>query len=169
MSAAAPLVVKPGQVACKLCRKVFLPPVALRVIPGAGDQTRLINFVQDLDTHLAKEHPEEYGLCEIQAMQFQGLAKLTNFMIADGEVRDQNEFLRWSIHQLTLNVRYSDDDLTVISERLSALVAADFNNPALEKPAADAAAKIRAVLLEMRTQLEEPGRYVVKPAVDTPH
>ncbi len=176
----APQVINPtNRVICKLCKRVFQAPVALRVIPGAGDNTRLVNFIADLDTHLMKEHPDQANLCDLQAMQFVGLARLTYYTINDPEVADQNNFLRWSIHQATLNAKYTDTDLEAIAARLAGILVDDALEPELppdgravtitEQLKVLAAGKIRTVLMEMRQQLQEPGRYTIQPATDPPN
>jgi len=94
---------------CKLCNEKIAGP-GLIVGPGQASG-RVAQFMEKLTAHLGARHPKELGALHQKALEFFGLNCVMQYVTQDDRVKYQREFLRWSIHQVTLDARYSNEQL----------------------------------------------------------
>jgi hypothetical protein len=95
----------PGQV----CGQRFAGPQHL--IIGEGAPGRMKTLLEKLVMHLHTQHPEYFAQVMIQGEEYKGLLWVMAFQTSDPELQQQRDYLRWSIHQRTLNASLSDEKL----------------------------------------------------------
>jgi hypothetical protein len=95
----------PGQV----CGQRFAGPQHL--IIGEGAPGRMKALLEKLVMHLHTQHPEYFAQVMIQGEEYKGLLWVMAFQTSDPELQQQRDYLRWSIHQRTLNASITDDKL----------------------------------------------------------
>lgn len=157
---------------CKLCSKKMAGP---SLIIGPGQNGRVGQFMQQLAAHIMKDHPREYAYLEQKHLEFNGLQMLMQYTTTDSSLRFQRDWLRWQIHQQTLNARIPDEKIEEQSRQLaetivdlvlayeaSARLAASTSRPGKPyefdpAPARKyAAEKIAEVVKVLRDALQEP-------------
>jgi hypothetical protein len=58
-----------------------------------------------------KDHRQYFESVILEAQQYQGLLFMMPFQTTDEEFQQQRDYLRWSVHQQTLNARLTDEKL----------------------------------------------------------
>lgn len=158
---------------CKLCTEKIAGP-GLVVGPGQASG-RVAKFMESLTTHLAQRHAKEFEALQQQVLEFFGLNCVMQYVTQDDRVKYQRDWLRWKIHQVTLNARYSDDALQNLSAQFAGIIYSELtpllmdavmnsggNNMAtvLERAGENCRALIGAKLTEIttiiRNELQEP-------------
>lgn len=97
---------------CKLC-----PPNAVKsiagpsLILGPGQSNRVGAFMQSLAQHLAQDHAQQHEFLQQKALEFMGLQTMMQYTTTDPNMLFSRDWLRWQIHQATLNARIPDDKL----------------------------------------------------------
>jgi hypothetical protein len=149
---------------CKLCFKKLAGPA---LIVGPGQSGRVGEFLQKVAAHIMQAHPQEYKYLEQKHLEFNGLQMLMQYTTNDPSLRFQRDWLRWQIHQQTLNARIPDEKIEEQSRQLAVsivdAVLADFcdrarTHTAYESNSAKkyAAEKIAEVIRVLRDSLQEP-------------
>jgi hypothetical protein len=106
---------------CSLCSHMIAGPAGLVI--GPGQANRVGQFMESLTEHLLKAHPNEFEVLQQKALEFFGLNCLMQYTTQDEAIRYQRNWLRWQIHQVTLNARFNDETLrTKSAEFAGALV-----------------------------------------------
>lgn len=157
-------------VRCNICGKQFTAPAALIINPNAPMQGRMSQFLGGLITHIVDGHPNHAKAMDIKAGEFLGMLRLQNFHIEDEAIREQRDYLRWSVHQATLNAHFSDEKVEASCEMFAARCAEIMRDPNIAE--AERVPIIKGlmgdIMLDLRNLLEEPGRYCAPDLVQTP-
>jgi hypothetical protein len=145
---------------CKHCGERFSGP---RIEVIGQPEARLQAYLQILSKHFYEKHPQQAQMMDIHTAIYSGLLFLMNFKTTDKELNGKRDQLRWTIHQQTLNARFSDESL---KEQCTTLM---FKVVAMVEPYGQGTTEwdaLHALLLEvftgMRNDLEEPGKYAVE-------
>jgi hypothetical protein len=153
---------------CVHCGQKFSHP---RLTIIGENKARLNSYMKGLNDHLAQKHPD-LGLQMAQhGMAFMEMIFLRNFRTTDPELSEQQDRVRWQIHQQTLKARYPDDNLEQQCEDLAVEITKLFI-PIDKVPDtlgsinfAEKASEVAGVLVKaftsIRDALEEPGKYPV--------
>jgi hypothetical protein len=160
---------------CKICRKTFSGPRALFINPTNPTATSpAAQASVDLMEHVMREHPAIDRDMQTQSAQFLGVLRLMAFTLFDKAVAKQRDYLRWYVHQSTLNAQISDAKLEKRAEQLAELALDVVDSSLLYvkahssgEVASDARAKLKAriaegiaiAISELRAELQEPGKY----------
>lgn len=158
---------------CKLCAQKIAGP-GLVIGPGQASG-RVAQFMESLTTHLAQKHAKEFEVLQQQALEFFGLNCVMQYVTQDDRVKYQRDWLRWKIHQVTLNARYTDDALgqmaahfagSIYDEITAALLVILENAPSVnlrgtfdragENVRAAIGAKLMEIVTIIRNELQEP-------------
>lgn len=145
---------------CKLCGKSFAGPrIAIVGNPGARAQALVSKLVE----HIGREHPQQMQAIAMDGAAYMGARYLMCFESTDTELLQQKDFVRWQVHQQTLNVRVRDENIKEQCEALADILLHQvFGGAALDNLVAERAA-VAALLVEtitgLRDELEEPGKY----------
>jgi len=158
---------------CKLCTHKIAGPAGLVI--GPGQSSRVGQFMESLTAHLAQAHPKQFEVLQQKALEFFGLNCIMQYVTQDDRVRYQRDWLRWQIHQVTLNARYTDEKLglmaahfagEMVDETIEALMhamqAADSGNlrnvfgRAGVNIKAGVGAKLVEIVTTIRNELQEP-------------
>lgn len=149
-----PIAGMPGQF--KPCGQKFSAP---RVSIIGQTDARLNNYLTGLSKHLGAQHPE-VGLQMAQhGAAFMELLFLRNFKTTDPELSEQQDRVRWQVHQQTLKARYPDEN---IDEQALALAHQIVDMRLTEEMGLNvygAAMLIQQAFTAIRDALEEPGKY----------
>lgn len=105
---------------CKLCSEKIAGP-GLVIGPGQASG-RVAKFMESLTTHLASKHAQEFEALQQQALEFFGLNCVMQYVTQDDRVKYQRDWLRWKIHQVTLNARYTDEALQNLAAQFSGII-----------------------------------------------
>lgn len=105
---------------CKLCSTKIAGP-GLVIGPGQA-AGRVAKFMDSLTTHLASAHAKEFEALQQQALEFFGLNCVMQYVTQDDRVKYQRDWLRWKIHQVTLNARYTDEALAKLSAQFAGII-----------------------------------------------
>ena len=136
---------------CRLCGATFTGP---RIAIVGRPDARIQALLESLGSHLNLKHPQQAQAMNINGAAYMGLLFMMHFKSTDAELNSQRDILRWQIHQMTLNARFSDESLKTLCDALALRL--------LDCPTRETA---RSILLEvftgMRDVLEEPNRYAV--------
>ena len=155
-------------VTCKLCGKIFTTHGAMVIVPGQKN-SRIEQFNVSLALHLINGHPQHNKALEEKALEFLGMLRLQNYIIKDKTLRDSRDRLRWSVHQATLNASFSDEKIEAFCDMMSTRCKEIMTDPNV--PDAERVPMIKGlmgdILLEVRNELQEPGRYEQAPLVIT--
>jgi hypothetical protein len=150
----------PGQF--KPCGQKFSAP---RVAIIGDDKARLNSYLEGLSKHLGAKHPE-VGQMMVQAgAAFMEMLFLRNFKTTDPELSEQQDRMRWQVHQQTLKARYPDENLNAQVDDLA--IELVLTSTMEEGDAGFSARKEAYVFLlteafrSIRDALEEPGKYPV--------
>lgn len=80
-------------------------------IIGEDKNARLHKYLSGLAKHLSEKHPD-LGLQMAQhGAAFMEMLFLRNFKTTDPELSEQQDRVRWQVHQQTLKARYPDENL----------------------------------------------------------
>jgi hypothetical protein len=150
----------------KPCGQKFSAP---RIAIIGDDKARLNSYLEGLAKHLGTKHPE-VGQMMVQAgAAFMEMLFLRNFKTTDPELSDQQDRMRWQVHQQTLKARYPDENIYTQADWLALALArslpqlADEDLFSYEGTAAELAERFTPLLTEafvsIRDALEEPGKY----------
>jgi hypothetical protein len=144
-------------VTCRLCGRTIAGP---SLILGPGQSNRVGVFMQSIAGHIAQFHVKEHKLLEQQALEFMGLLMVMQYTTKDEGFKFQRNWLRWRIHQTTLNARFPDEKIEEKSEEFAKsiveLVAADVLNGATAHTQANVAARVKELVTMIRDELQEP-------------
>lgn len=140
-----------GTAKCLICRKVFLPPVAL-----LGQGSKAEQFVQLLTSHLLSEHTNDAKQFLKAGQDYAAMLLLRQFEVSDKDTFAQIDLLRWGVHQNSIGARVTDKALAdlvakVVPELVALAVAGD---------SATITKNLSGFALGLRDLLEEPGKYV---------
>jgi hypothetical protein len=145
---------------CKHCGEKFSGP---RIEILGQPEARLQAYIQILSKHFYECHPREAQMMDIHTAIYSGLLFLMNFKTTDRELNEKRDQLRWTIHQQTLNARFSDESL---KKQCSELASTLFKRVPHFEGAHEAVGllgEFHQILLEvftgMRDALEEPRKY----------
>jgi hypothetical protein len=94
---------------CRLCSKSIAGP---SLILGPHQHSRVGVFMQSLVEHIERDHPKEFAYLEQKHLEFKGLLIVMQYTTTDLGMKYSREWLRWQIHQQTLNSRIPDEKLT---------------------------------------------------------
>jgi hypothetical protein len=153
---------------CIHCGQKFSSPR----IEILGEPTaRLEAYLKALSDHLKKRHPELGQVMVAHGAAFMEMLFLRNFKTTDPELSEQQDRVRWQVHQQTLKCRYPDEHLMQqaceLGELLYQIVVANLDEcGGIKEPdelKADLASNIEEAFTSIRDALEEPGKY---PAVE---
>jgi len=160
---------------CRLCAAKFTGPTGLIIQPGAAQNGRVAQYMQDLAGHIITAHPVENKNMELQALEYLGLQRMTLYSTTDKAIMEQRDFLRWKIHQSTLAHRLSDGQMDAASKEFAAQFVDDALNALVTKPigqdwpehvkllrstlVAAVALKLYGIIEDFRRLIEEPGKY----------
>jgi hypothetical protein len=153
---------------CKHCGERFSGP---RIEVIGQPEARLQAYLQVLSKHFYEKHPQQAQMMDIHTAIYSGLLFLMNFKTTDKELNGKRDQLRWTIHQQTLNARFSDASLTAQCRELSrklvdTVSALDHNAEGMVAHEDLVRAAFEVILIEvftgMRNDLEEPGKYAVE-------
>lgn len=160
-----------GIVSCKLCGAQFTGPAVLMIKPGQTNQEheRLKKFMEELARHTIEKHDGHDSAMQLKAHEYLAMLRLLNFVLHDPELTEQRDYFRWSVHQATLNATISDASIKGMSEQIAEEIAEEGTETLQLHIAlkAFAAEKIAAALKNLRTELQEPGKFEVSPVLDS--
>lgn len=161
--------IEPSQLAphlgdvCKHCGEKFSGP---RIEVIGQPEARLQAYLQILSKHFYEKHPQQAQMMDIHTAIYSGLLFLMNFKTNDKDLNEKRDQLRWTIHQQTLNARFSDASLKEQCKALASTLESAIEMGEVGKEEIDTKAtteRFRVILLEvftgMRDVLEEPGKY----------
>jgi hypothetical protein len=153
----------PGQF--KPCGQRFSAP---RVQIIGDDKARLNQYLEGLSKHIGAKHPE-VGQMMVQAgAAFMEMLFLRNFTTTDPELSEQQDRMRWQVHQQTLKARYPDENLQQQAGQLAGMLvdtlsALDSETDGLMARGDIVAAAFQSTIEEafrsIRDAFEEPGKY----------
>jgi len=163
---------------CKLCGETIIGQAGLILDAGLAGldpaNQRTAQFTLRLADHVIRKHPHENKALETKALEFLGMLRLANYATSDRGILEQRDFLRWTVHQATLNGRLSDEKLTTAAVDFAGkVVDLCVASLILQVPApehvervsvslkAQAAETLAEILNGLREIIEEPGRYQV--------
>lgn len=107
-------------ITCTLCTQKIAGP---GLVIGAGQPAgRVQLFMESLTEHLAKAHAKEFEAIQQKVLEFFGLNCVMQYVTQDERVQYQRFWLRWRIHQHTLNARYSDEKIGKMSAELAGIL-----------------------------------------------
>ena len=154
-----------------ICGKSFTAPAALIIQPGQQTNGRVPQFMASLAEHIITGHPRLNKHLEARALEFMGMLRLQNFILSnDPELTRQRDYLRWSVHQATLNAQFSDERIEefceMIAERCAEIMTRPDIDPAERVPMIKGL--LGDVLLGMRDQLQEPGKHQTPAILEVP-
>lgn len=95
----------PGQ----FCNKTFSGPTYAMI--GQGKHSDVIRYMNEVQQHFIKEHPEESEATQNRSLEFLTMLRMMNFQTTDSELKEQVQFLRWQILQQVLPIRLRDEKL----------------------------------------------------------
>ena len=143
---------------CVHCGQKFSHP---RLTIIGENKARLNSYMKGLNDHLAQKHPD-LGLQMAQhGMAFMEMIFLRNFRTTDPELSEQQDRVRWQVHQQTLKARYPDENLNEQASELagilmSAMVDAEDTPQSIHQAFQ---LQIADAFRSIRDALEEPGKY----------
>jgi len=150
---------------CLHCGQKFSHP---RLTIIGDNNARLNSYLKGLNDHLASKHPELGMQMAQHGMAFMEMLFLRNFRTTDPELSEQQDRVRWQVHQQTLKARYPDENLEQqaagLAGRLIELMLeceqATDDDSELEDVAKNAMTSVIAeAFTSIRDALEEPGKY----------
>lgn len=151
---------------CKHCGEKFSGP---RIEVIGQPEARLQAYLQILSKHFYEKHPQQAQMMDIHTAIYSGLLFLMNFKTTDKDLNEKRDQLRWTIHQQTLNARFSDESLIeqcyALTEKLlditmEALPLEIIHDVQWRKDTHDLFTKaMEEVCFGIRDVLEEPGKY----------
>jgi hypothetical protein len=171
-----------GSAVCRLCRRTFYGPTAIRVGTGQADPATS-QFLVKLGEHMQTAHPKEDGALQLRAFELIGMFRLMNFTISDAGLNSQVDFLRWSFHRQTMmnvipdeKLRTQTNDLTKrMADVVYGLLTMTFDQRGEAMPEylvmmkeaieSELFKQLRPILAGIRDIYEEPGKYTVSPVV----
>lgn len=138
-------------------------------IIGEDKNARLHKYLSGLAKHLSEKHPD-LGLQMAQhGAAFMEMLFLRNFKTTDPELSEQQDRVRWQVHQQTLKARYPDENIDLqaydLADRLLInLVDAESATGIGREKLEDRLRREFAELLveaftSIRDALEEPNKY----------
>jgi hypothetical protein len=147
----------------------------MAIVIGANPNARLEKYVRAISEHFINDHAEHDRALQIKALEFLGMLRLRNYKTIDPGLVEQRDFLRWTIHQATLNASISDE--TIKAE------GAKFANKLIDEICAQCGIKeppglaqrgmVARDLIELltgfRNELQEPGRYKIEDPAQAPN
>jgi hypothetical protein len=145
---------------CTICNKPFAGPMFSKVGLGMDAvNNRLAVFTEKLTRHLFEEHREVAQEIQLQGTEYQGYLFLSKFSSSDPNLAMQLDVARWKVHQNTLAVRVTDQQITDAIEKFlpDILTLAEMRDTATLKR------NLTGLMQSMRDQLEEPGKYTFSP------
>jgi hypothetical protein len=145
---------------CTICNKPFAGPMFSKVGLGMDAvNNRLAVFTEKLTRHLFDEHREVAQEIQLQGTEYQGCLFLSKFSSQDPNLAMQLDVARWKVHQNTLAVRVTDDQIMDVVEKVvpDLLTLADARDTATLKK------NLAGLLASIRDRLEEPGKYTFSP------
>jgi hypothetical protein len=150
---------------CVHCGQKFTHP---RITIIGAPKARLDNYMAGLAKHLVEKHPEIGEQMVPLGSTFMELLFLRNFKTTDPELNEQQDRVRWQIHQQTLKARYPDENLIAqcryLSQRLvDTMAELDNEAPGMVAHGDLVRSAYECILIEVvtaiRDALEEPGKY----------
>jgi len=151
---------------CVHCGQKFSSP-RLTII---GEPTaRLESYLKGLSRHLQEKHPQLGQLMVQQGAAFMEFLFLRNFRTTDPELSEQQDRVRWQVHQQTLKARYPDESLRNDAAALGARLCEVFRGyleecggiTAAEEMHSEITSNVIEAFVSIRDALEEPGKYPV--------
>lgn len=144
---------------CKHCGEKFTGP---RIEVIGQPEARLQAYLQILSKHFYEKHPQQAQMMDIHTAIYSGLLFLMNFKTTDKDLNEKRDQLRWTIHQQTLNARFSNESLNQQCQQLAIKLGRHAAAGDVAQ-AEDMAQFFKPIILEvftgMRDVLEEPGKY----------
>lgn len=158
--------------ACNHCQRKFYGPKG-PVIVGERPQARVAKFIESLGKHIVDAHPDIAQQMTARIWEFQGFALMRNYTTEDAQVRQQENYFRWKLHQMTLRCRaqkLEERADMVATESMSCLEPTTDPEQIEQRAAMHTIIRrsTHAALEELRGLLEEPDLYVAQPAELTP-
>jgi hypothetical protein len=146
---------------CIHCGQKFSHP---RLTIIGNDHARLNSYMKGLNDHLAKKHPEIGLLMAQTGAAFMELIFLRNFQSTDPELSEQQDRVRWQVHQQTLKARYPDENLEVQARQLAGTLLAalrwtDEDHIDIAETSHLFEGLVSDTFRSIRDALEEPGKY----------
>lgn len=146
---------------CLHCGQKFSSP---RVTIIGQPTARLEQYLEALAKHLQEKHPQRGMIMAQHGAAFMELVFLRNFKTTDPELSEQQDRVRWQIHQQTLKARYPDENvkeqaLGLSSILLNAIRWTDDDHIDVDQTGALFAARLTEAFTSIRDALEEPGKY----------
>jgi hypothetical protein len=150
---------------CTHCGQKFSSP-RVQII---GEPTaRLEQYLKALSKHLAEKHPELGQQMVQHGAAFMEMLFLRNFKTTDPELSEQQDRVRWQVHQQTLKCRYPDENLkgqaNALARHIAICAASDVPESQERKDWIDHmdsafTEMIAEAFTSIRDALEEPGKY----------
>lgn len=143
-------------VSCIHCGKTFYGPrMSVAMIRDRGHLVQMQQFMQSLRKHLVDDHESEAGNIMAASAEFDTMMVLSRYRSNDRELQRKVDMSRWNVHQNTLAVKITDEEIAasvdaIVPELLALAAAGD---------AATIQMRLAGLLTFMRDQLQEPDKY----------
>jgi hypothetical protein len=138
----------------KICGQKFSHP---HVTIIGDDKARLNHYMEGLAKHLHSKHPEVGQAMVAAGAAFMELLFLRNFKTTDAELSEQQDRMRWQIHQQTLKARYPDENLREQAEAMAEDIFEEATHNTEGR--ANISDMLEVAFRSIRDALEEPGKY----------
>lgn len=126
--------------------------------------------MQSLATHIAQAHPQQHEYLQQKALEFMGLQTVMQYATTDANIQHSRNWLRWQIHQATIDARIPDDKIETQSRDFARELVASIVDEvsayfmAAQRPALfnsthaveATAAKVERLVRGVRDVLQEP-------------
>ncbi len=152
----------PGQY--KPCGQKFSSP---RITVLGDSKARLNSYMEGLAKHLHDKHPVIGQIMVQHGAAFMEMLFLRNFTTTDPELSEQQDRMRWQVHQQTLKARYPDENLeeqahqlTMAIWKIVCMFGTPDLNPSENKCTEMVDAKIAEAFRSIRDALEEADKYI---------
>ena len=145
---------------CVHCGKTFYGPrFGVSMIRDRNQLHAMGKFLNDLKRHLAEDHANEAGGIMAAEAEFSTMMVLSRFRSNDAELQRKVDMSRWNVHQNTLAVRVTDEE---IAASVAAIVP-ELVSLAELKDTAGISVRLDGLLRFMRDQIQEPDKYQLSP------
>lgn len=149
---------------CVHCGQKFSHP---RLTIIGDNRARLNSYMKGLNDHLASKHPDLGMQMAQHGMAFMEMLFLMNFRTTDPELSEQQDRVRWQVHQQTLKARYPDENLKTQASELAAMLLdairlTDYEHDGIVDDGETSdrfKLLVTEAFLSIRDALEEPGKY----------
>lgn len=143
-------------VSCVHCGKTFYGPrMGVSMIRDRNQLQAMAKFFHDLRQHLAYAHAKEAGGIMAAEAEFSTMMVLSRFRSNDPQLQKKVDMSRWNVHQNTLAVKISDQEIQASVEA----ILPELVSLADMKDTAGISQRLSGLLRFMRDQLQEPGKY----------